>query len=232
MKIRVLTYNIHGAKGTDRQRDYERIGLFLKAQKIDIALIQELDTRPPDLETAKDLADLRSDHFNYFAAAPTITTSHGWYGNAILSRFPVVRESVIDISHPGREPRNILEVFIDTPFGTLHVVNTHKGLSSAERGSQMKKLCELLARKSDIPLIVGGDMNHWHTYSKALRKLNNDLHAIPAGRTYPTVFPIFHLDRLWCRPHNLLQNSQVLKTKENRVYSDHYPLLAEIQFQP
>src|SRR5687768_9375532 len=105
MKLRILTYNIHGAKGRDGKRDYHRIGLFLKSQKIDIALIQELDTRPADRNTEVDIAALLSDHFHTVAQAPTIIGPHGWYGNAVLSRFPITKENIIDISSSGREPR-------------------------------------------------------------------------------------------------------------------------------
>lgn len=229
MKLRILTYNIHGAKGVDGRRDYLRIGKFLKEQNIDVALIQELDTRPVSSNTDDDILSLQTDHFPYFSAAPTITLPSGWYGNAILSRHPIIKETIIDISHDGREPRNILEIFIQTKRGQLHIVNTHKGLRPSERGQQMKKLNDLLSRQSDLPLVVGGDINEWQTYAGALRRLNKVLHPIPSGATFPTRFPVLNLDRMWCRPENLILKSQVLKTKETRIYSDHYPLLIEIE---
>lgn len=227
MKIRVLTYNIHGAHGTDGLRDYRRLGELLKKNQIDIALIQELDTRAPDRDGARDIADLRTDHFREIVEAPTMHRDSGWYGNAILSRFPVTRRNVIDISTGGREPRNIVEVFLRTPCGPLHVVNTHKGLGALERKGQLRKLNELLARKCEVPLIVGGDINEWQSFAGGLRRLNQVLHPIPSGATFPTRFPLFALDRMWCRPDHLIQSSRVLKTEETRVYSDHYPLLAE-----
>ena len=55
MKIRVLTYNIHGAKGVDRTCDFQRIGVFLKSQNIDISLLQEFDTRHENSSTEKDI---------------------------------------------------------------------------------------------------------------------------------------------------------------------------------
>lgn len=226
--MRILTYNIHGALGTDRVRDYARIGAFLKKQDVDIILIQELDTRSRQEPTGIEISLLMNDHFKHFVCAPTLTGTNGWYGNALLSKYPIVRPCIIDITAHGREPRNILEAFVETPAGLLHVINTHKGLRASERGYQIKKLNELLARKSEVPLIVGGDINEWHTASGALKALNEALHPIPAGPTFPTRFPVFHLDRLWCRPMNLLRDSKVLKTFETRHFSDHFPLMAEI----
>jgi endonuclease/exonuclease/phosphatase family metal-dependent hydrolase len=227
--IRILTYNIHGGKGIDGVKDYLRIGLFLKHHNIDIALIQEMDTRIPSRKSVSDIEEIKTDHFNYFLGAPTLTTEHGWYGNALLSKFPIYSHKIIDISWPSREPRNILEAFLETPKGLLHVVNTHKGLKIAERNLQMKKLNDFLTPESNIPLVVGGDINEWQNYSRSLKTLNSTLHALSSGPTFPTTAPILRLDRLWCRPATLIENAQVLKTPESKKYSDHYPLFAEIK---
>ncbi len=229
MKLRLLTYNIHGAKGTDRRCDFERIGSFLKVQNIDIALLQEFDTRPKNRSTENDIKDMKSDHFSYFEAAPTIRGSHGWYGNAIFSKFPISKSSIIDISAPGREPRNILDAFIETPKGTLRVVNTHKGLRPSERSLQYEILHRLLDIKCELPLILGGDINEWALLTGPIKKINEVLKPISPGPTFPTFYPMFNLDRMWCRPQHLVTSAQVLRTKETRVYSDHYPLLAEIE---
>lgn len=227
--MRVLTYNIHGGRGTDGRRDYARIGQLLKDLQIDVALLQEFDARDGICTPDEAIFALKTDHFLDFVPAPTIQQEKGWYGNALLTRFPVKRLNIVDISAPGREPRNILEVFVQTEEGPLHIVNTHKGLGLSERGAQMRVLNDMLVQKSGIPLIVGGDINEWHTYSGALRKLNRLLHPLPTGLTFPTLCPLFRLDRLWCRPRELIVRCRVLRTAETRVYSDHYPLLAEIE---
>lgn len=226
--MRILTYNIHGAMGTDGRRDHARISKLFETHQIDIALIQEMDTRPKRKHPAIDISVLAGQRLPFIAEGPTISTSLGWYGNAVLSRYPLKNTRIIDISHTGREPRNILETFAQTPFGTLHILNTHKGLKAVERGYQLKKLGELLALKSDIPLIVGGDLNEWHSASVALRKLEEFVSPLKCGASFPTRFPLFALDRMWCRPNGLLKNAFVLKTKETRVFSDHYPLMAEL----
>ncbi|UYL08033.1 endonuclease/exonuclease/phosphatase family protein [Bdellovibrio sp. SKB1291214] len=228
MTIRIVTYNIHGAKGIDGRRDYLRIGLFLKHHNIDVALIQEMDTRTGS-DPIRDIQELKTDHFKYFVAAPTMEREKGWYGNAILSRFPVFSHKIMDISSPDREPRNIVEAFLETPKGLLHVINTHKGLKIAERNLQMKKLFDFVTGDSSHPLIVGGDINEWQSYSANLKRLNNVLHAVPSGNTFPTRAPFLKLDRMWCRPPSLVRESMVLKTSDSKYFSDHYPLLAEIQ---
>jgi endonuclease/exonuclease/phosphatase family metal-dependent hydrolase len=229
MKIRVLTYNIHGAVGVDGTRDFKRIGQFLREQNIDIALLQEFDTRSQHHSTEEDIQGVMGNHFFFHEAAPTIRGRYGWYGNAIFSKYPIAKSSVIDISTPGREPRNIIEALIDTPNGPLHVVNTHKGLRLSERTLQLTILHKLLDTNSEIPLIVGGDLNEWSLFAGPLKKINSVLQPITPGPTFPTLYPLFQLDRMWCRPRNLVARAAVLKTKETRKYSDHYPILAELE---
>jgi endonuclease/exonuclease/phosphatase family metal-dependent hydrolase len=230
MKLRIVTYNIHGAVGIDGKRDFQRIGAFLKAQQIDIALIQELNTLSSDYEAKRHVLELQTDHFGHFVAAPTITRANNWHGNGLFSCYPITQYNVIDISRNGKEPRNILEGFIQTPQGLLHVMNTHKGLGYIERSHQMAQLNELLKKQSDTPLVVGGDINEWQAYSAGLRRLNQALRPLPTGPTFPTFYPLFHLDRIWCRPENLQIKCEVLRTPETRIYSDHFPLMIELDF--
>lgn len=228
MSIRIVTYNIHGGWGRDRVHDYERINRFLEKQEVDIALFQEVDTRPPNRPTEKDVADLSGSRFPYFIAAPAVRKTHGWYGNAILSRFPVLGHEVVDITVKGREPRNIIDAVIGTPEGTLRVINTHKGLKRRERFQQMEKLNTLLKRESDMPLFLAGDINEWHTAAHVIKRLNALLHPVKVGATFPTICSVFHLDRIWCRPRGLIRHANVLKTPETKIYSDHFPVMADI----
>ncbi len=229
MKFKIVTYNIRGGRGRDGIHNYERIGQFLRNQNVDIALIQEMDTRTKPGRTSKGLIELCNDYFLYSVEGSTLIENEGWYGNAILSRFPITKSQVVDVSYRGREPRNIIEAFVETPVGQLHVMNTHKGLGFFERHHQLVKLNSMLLNKSEIPLVVGGDINEWQKFSPALYRLNKLLYPVPSGATFPTALPVFHLDRLWCRPRELVQSSQVLITQQTKLFSDHFPLLAEVQ---
>ena len=55
---RIVSYNIHGGIGTDKQHDYKRIGQYLTQLGADIVLLQEMDTRPSDRDTAQDINDI------------------------------------------------------------------------------------------------------------------------------------------------------------------------------
>lgn len=228
MPFRILSYNVHGGRGMDRKQDYKRIHSLLLSHSIDIALLQEFDTRPSLRDTEQDIRDICGEKYSHFFAGKAIEGKYGWYGNAILSQFPIIEKNLIDVSHPKREPRNIMEAFIETPQGLVHILNTHKGLNKKERRFQLEKLHKLLVSDSSIPLIVAGDINEWQSSSLALKDLNTTLHPVPVQATYPTFLPIFHLDRVWCRPDSLVKKAFVLKDRYTRVFSDHFPVLVEI----
>lgn len=224
MTIRIVTYNIHSGVGVDGVQSYKRIGRFLAERKVDIALLQEMDTRPQHRNTEQDIAALCEPQFHGLVPSPAVYGAHGWYGNAVLTRFPVTFSQTIDVSHFGRQPRNIQEVVLDTDEGPLHVLNTHKGLKRIERREQIKKLGLHLQQPSEIPLVVGGDFNEWQLFSRHLHKLNRLLTPHPVGPTFPTHWPLLRLDRFWSRPGTIVQSARVLKTPETRRYSDHYPI--------
>lgn len=226
MSLKLVTYNIHSGIGTDKRKDYRRINNFLENIEADIVLLQEV--RIDNTGGFEDVKQICGTRFKHFLPGKTIEKSSGWYGNAILSRFPITNHKIVDISQPGRQPRCIIEAFIDTPDGRLHVLNTHKGLRSSERKSQLKRLHSLLVKCRGIPMVVGGDINEWHTSSKALKDLNSTLTPIPVGATFPTRFPIFPLDRIWCRPEHVVKEAQVIKTKETKIMSDHFPVSVTI----
>ncbi|MGQ9427075.1 endonuclease/exonuclease/phosphatase family protein [Gilvimarinus sp. F26214L] len=224
MSLRIVSYNIHSGVGVDGRHCYERIGRFLMERKVDLALLQEMDTRPHGRDAKEYIAALCGSHFRELIPSPAVYEGHGWYGNAVLTRFPVMFSQTIDVSHFGRQPRNIQEVILQTGRGLLHVLNTHKGLKRIERREQFGKLGAHLQQPSAIPTVVGGDFNEWQLFSARLRKLDQLLEPQSMGATFPTRWPVFRLDRFWTRPAGMVKSARVLKTPETRIYSDHYPI--------
>jgi len=226
--MRIVTYNIHSGVGVDEVQSYSRIGQFLASQNVDIALIQEMDTRPCERDTEQDIKDLCANHFIALSRSPALEETHGWYGNAVLSRYPVLSTKTVDVSQDGFQPRNIQEVVLDTHVGPVRVINTHKGLKKQERRKQFALLAEYLEQSmavSSIPLIVGGDFNEWQFFTRAFRTINQVLTEQKVAATFPTVWPLFRLDRMWTSFNDNEIEAQVLKTPETRYYSDHYPIL-------
>ena len=228
---RIVSYNIHSGVGTDKRHDYKRIGQFLASTGADIVLLQEMDTRSSLRETAQDVKDVCAENAFQLTPSPAIREANGWYGNAVLSRFKVLSQEVIDVSQSDRQPRNVQVVELQTEKGPLTVVNTHKGLKKLERRSQLTLLHNYLAKrleKTPTPLVLAGDFNEWQFFSRAFSALNSMLVQHKVGPTFPSKFPIFSLDRVWVTKDIQVQNITKINTKQTALMSDHLPVQIDV----
>jgi len=227
-----VTYNIHSGIGRDKKQDYKRIGQFLASSGADVVLLQEMDTRPPERDTAQDVRDICAENTFKLIPSPAIREADGWYGNAILTRFDVLSNDTVDVSQSGRQPRNVQIVELKTEKTPLTVVNTHKGLKKLERRSQFSLLHEHLSQRlkeKQTPLVLAGDFNEWQFFSKAFKGLNSLLFQQKVGATFPSHFPVFSLDRVWVTDDIKVKACRTLKNAKTRVYSDHLPVLIDIE---
>ena len=237
---RIISYNIHSGVGNDKKHDYRRIGRFLKEHDADIVLLQEMDTRPSERAVEQDLQDISASGFYQLVASPALTEETGWYGNAVLTRFPVLSRETLDVSQDGFQPRNIQAVVLDTDYGPFTVLNTHKGLKKGERRSQFALLHEYIARRlkeQPTPLLLAGDFNEWQFFTSAFRKLDTTLKQHKVGATFPSQLPLFSLDRVWTTDDIDVKQVKKLKNKRTRILSDHLPVqidlsLPETESQP
>ena len=228
---RIVTYNIHSGIGRDKKHDYKRIGQFLANSGADVVLLQEMDTRPSERNTAQDIKDICADNTFDLIPSPAIREPEGWYGNAILTRFDVINHDTVDVSQRGRQPRNVQVVELKTEKTPLTVVNTHKGLKKLERRSQFSLLHEHLShrlKERQTPLVLAGDFNEWQFFSKAFKGLNELLTQQKVGATFPSHFPVFALDRVWVSDDIKVKSCRKLKNAKTRIYSDHLPVLIDI----
>ncbi len=243
MRLRVMTYNIHRAIGLDRRFKPERIARILERHDPDIALLQEVDDGVPRsrrLDLARELAEAL--HYPYLAVGHNVTLRRGRYGNATLSRYPIVGERNIDLSIGRRKRRGCQHTAIALEVGAdarrLDVFYVHLGLSARERVQQLALFAtarEIESLPHGAPCLLGGDFNDWRTGVE--RFLSEQLgfrwasqagtpHAIP---TFPALLPSVALDRLCYRGPLRLLSAQRCRLRLSRVASDHRPLIAEFE---
>src|SRR5216117_3196214 len=109
----IVTYNIHKARGIDGRVVIKRIADVLMGLDADIVALQEIfsthDSRNGQMETLASLMDMHS--------AFGCTRHHLGrpYGNAILSRWPILEWLDMDISWSHREKRGCIRADLKTP---------------------------------------------------------------------------------------------------------------------
>ncbi len=242
MKFRVLSYNIHRAIGVDRRFRPERIVKIIANYDADIVLLQEVDEGAPrsrELDLAGELAIELG--FPHRAVGHNVTLRKGRYGNATLSRFPILSERNIDLTIDLWKRRGCQHTAIALDGRhdrRLDVFNLHLGLSAGQRARQI----ELLARSSEMTALspaaaclVGGDFNDWR--SQLVPFLTQGMNFRSAtdsstGRpllTYPSFFPRGPLDRIYFRGPLVLDSAYRCRQRLSRVASDHLPIVADFE---
>jgi endonuclease/exonuclease/phosphatase family metal-dependent hydrolase len=133
---------------------------------------------------------------------------------------------VHDISVPGREPRKVMSATIQLPTAKLRVIATHLGLHRSERRRQVAALKDIICADSATPLLLLGDFNEWLWPRRTQRQVFDLLGAWTRHTTFPSRLPLFALDRICCRPADLLARSWT--RPQARAASDHLPILADL----
>lgn len=226
--LRVASYNIHGCVGTDGCFDPARVQRLIDRIDADILALQEVET---DHHGDDVLGRYRQSPDWQVISGPTLLREQGQYGNALITRLPVLDYHLIDLSVGGFEARSAILAVLGYPGCRLEVMATHLGLSPAERREQVRTLLGVLQTGTgevDASILLG-DFNEWFLWGRPLRWLHRHFGsrgATPA--TFPSRYPLFRLDRIWVSPPARLTGVRTLRTSRARRASDHLPVIGEV----
>lgn len=233
-RLRFLSFNIHGGRSLDGIRDLRRVNALMDRLDIDIGIFQEMETRPSYGGGPDDIETLAGLSRPYRLLGPCMKEGGGWFGNLIVSRYPVMRGLVHNLeTKVDLEPRNAVDALIQTPHGNIRVIGTHLSLSIFERLSEARNLMRLIQgveEEEKNPIFLMGDINEWQFPSRLLRYLNSHMTPIPCKATFPSFLPLLKLDRIWYDAPDLQVLAHRLPAKGIRRLSDHLPLIVEIDY--
>lgn len=246
MRFRVMTYNIHRAIGIDRRFRPERVSRIIETYEPDIVLLQEVDDGVPRsrrMDLARELA--ASSGYPHVAIGHNVTLRKGRYGNATLSRHPILRERNIDLTIGTLKRRGCQHtaIVLNAPAGRTHpleVFNLHLGLSARQRELQVALLArsrELASLPTGAACLVAGDFNDWrsqlHPFFTEGRMFRSAAESTSKGEkallTYPSFFPRGPLDRIYYRGPLRLLAARRCRLRVSRVASDHLPVVADFE---
>ena len=240
--LRVLTVNTHkGFSPLNRRFVLPELREAVRAVSADVVFLQEVlgqHRRHGDrFDNWSDLPQyefLADSMWPVFAYGRNAVYPDGEHGNALLSKFPILRHENLDVTVNGTEERGLLHSVLAVPGQEeVHTICVHLGLREGQRMQQLKLLCRLLEDIPPLyPVIVAGDFNDWRQRADAILRRSGleevfAQHFGEPARSFPARLPILRLDRIYlrnARPHK----PQVLSRKPWSHLSDHVPLAVEV----
>jgi endonuclease/exonuclease/phosphatase family metal-dependent hydrolase len=225
-QIRLASYNVHRAIGTDGRCKPQRILDVLREIDADVVALQEVEAH----DDGGDMLEWLAKETGFRAIAGTTLQRHdGHFGNGLLTRLEVKGIDLVDLSYGRREPRGAIAVDLEVDgCERLRIVATHLGLRPAERRDQVERLLELFTWHPEDRGVLVGDLNEWFLWGRPLRHLHEHFDVTPARATFPSRYPVFALDRIWTHPGSMLRGLEVHDSPLARVASDHRPLVATL----
>jgi endonuclease/exonuclease/phosphatase family metal-dependent hydrolase len=243
--LRVVTLNIHkGLSQFNRRMVIHELREGLRALGPDLVFLQEV----------QGLNERHALRFSAWPSAPQheYLAQEGWqhaygrnrvhhsghYGNAVLSRFPIVSTENADISNHRFEKRGLLHCVVAVPGWSrnLHCVCVHLSLHERGRRRQLDAIVERLGEVAarGLPIVVAGDFNDWR--QRATRVLEErlglrEVSAIYGGRparTFPSLMPVLRLDRIYVRGFSTVE-AAAHRGAPWSLLSDHLALGAVIK---
>lgn len=237
--IRIATYNIHKCRGLDRRVNVGRIRTVLREIGADVIALQEV-AWPAEVVHEQHQVRYLAEHLGfYYRVGETRRWGKRVYGNAVLSRFPIVSAHHYDLTHRRYERRGCLRVDVVLPNERLlHVFNVHLALIPRDRRSQVHKLMSgefLFNPELCGASIVLGDFNEGPrgAATQLLRtrfQRVNILYRSRPAKTYPGIIPLFHLDHIYFDANLKVEAAQLHRSSTALIASDHAPIVAEFSF--
>lgn len=244
-KLHIATYNIHkGFSHFNRRMMVHELRERLRGLDADVIFLQEVvghhqghAARYHNWPASPQHEFLADSVWADFAYGKNSVYDEGHHGNAILSRYPIVRWDNEDVSAHRFESRGMLHCEISVPGWqeNLHCVCVHLGLFTRGRRRQLEVLERRIEQwvPAQAPLVIAGDFNDWREVASRIlvERLNLteafELTGGRAARSYPSALPLFRLDRIYVRGFSV-ENAQVHHGHPWSRISDHAVLSARM----
>ncbi|MGH9036944.1 MAG: endonuclease/exonuclease/phosphatase family protein [Acidimicrobiia bacterium] len=157
--LKVLTWNIHSGNP-------DRLAEVIEASGADVVALQEVDVYKQRSGCRHQAFDI-AEHLGMDARLGANIRSgeecgagrQALYGDALLSRHPILEWRHVLLPNHGGEQRGLVEAVLDVDGQRVRVVSTHLEYGSAsERRAQAEAVVEHLKGSAE-PVVVMGDLN-------------------------------------------------------------------------
>lgn len=239
MEITAVTYNIHHGKGMDGKINLHRIAEMIHESGADLVGLNEVDRCFSRRSGFVDQVSWLADRLNMHSAfAEALTTKRkdqaqpGAYGNACLTRFPILSQQQYPLGEQVRsgirEARVLLEIAVQLPYQSIKLYVTHLSLNPLVHRKQIDFIVKQIMEDKEVTLLMG-DMNMrpgFKSWKKITDVLDDSCQFQDAGTflTFPSLRPKVQLDYIFTSKNVRNVKAEVIRTCA--LASDHLPLKA------
>ena len=236
--MKCMSINIqHGRHFTKKVIDLAHIADTIRKEDPDVVVMNEVYGKGEGKDftgQAEQIAELLGYHA-FFAPAIDIT-GHGPYGNALLSRNPLLSAEVVPVPKAPRlykgyyEDRCLAIGVTEVNGKKVTLLGIHFGLQPDEAELCTETVCKAI-KESPYPVVLMGDFNLTpdSPLLDPIRALLTDTDAFYQGAcnfTFPTDVPEIKIDYIFVSPELTVKNVDIPQV----VAADHLPVTAEVEF--
>lgn len=232
-----MTYNIHCGVGTDGVYSLARVIRVIREASPHLVCLNEVDFKTErsfwDDQARKIAANVGMN----FTFARNYRLQDGWYGNAVLSKFPIkFAENKLFEQQEGTEQRGVLHVIVEYRQQDIHLYATHLSPDTNQSKDQAEQLMNIVMDwGTDKPILIAGDLNLIPS-SKYLSELTYYFHDLGVyldenQNTYPSQNPRRRIDYIFCNEWFKPLAVQAINNEKTAVASDHLPFVTNLKLQ-
>lgn len=236
VKLKVMSYNIKGGDLASSSSKDAVAAVIIKVNP-EVVLLQEVYNGGSIGTLPRYLAEKAGYPYYYFAQA--FVAGKGPYGNAILSKYPLL-ETRADTLYASpvdgvKQERRVLgQATIVKEGRRIRLAVMHLGVKAQNNYEQALVVVPWLNQSND-PVIFGGDANA-KPYSSTYNELVGSFTRMCAelgscGNTFPNVNPTSQIDYLLVGPraknHIFAFRTQTFAIMQGETASDHCPIVGE-----
>ena len=247
MSLKVASFNIAHGMGQDNIIDIKRQAELIKKYNPDIICLQEVEVYSKRSNSIDELKQFsKYSRLNFSAMGSNIIFQDGYYGNAIISKEPIIisRNYLFPQANTSYEQRGTIYSKIIIQNKTFHIFSIHLSVYEEERLSAINTLYNIISSidKNDY-IIIAGDFNvgvekignhkykimdknlnstnynEYQILQKALNKINN------TDLTWFSQTGKSCIDTIFYSQNMELLSFETIKT----LYSDHSAIIAEFK---
>lgn len=229
--VRVMDYNLHDAVNTDGRVDPEALAQVIEASGADIVGLQEI-SRGWLIWGGMDMLEWLSQRLDMpYVWGPTADAQ---WGNAILSRYPIVGYGTFDLP-PGDVLllRGFIVAQIEVAGNRLTVVDTHFSEREGQDDIRANQAATIINTwNGSASTVIMGDLNALPNSEAVANFLNAgfiDISRVLGEQptyTYYSANPDHQIDYIFVSPDLHFSDFEIPRT----TASDHLPLVVTIKF--